>query len=126
MQTTGGHASWLNGIVERSHQTTTKMIRAALHDTGHSPDKWCYASEATAETYNNIRHSAIGDQPHHKWYNIHTDIHNLRVWGRQVFPRARTPLKLDNHTLQGYFMGYASTHAIIKWCDPLKNKILDK
>lgn len=96
LQTTGGHSSWINGRMERSHQTTTKMTRAALRDSDQDDNKWCFASEATAETYNSIRHFTTQEQPHFAWYNVRTDINHLRVWGCEIFPLAHHPSQLDD------------------------------
>ena len=36
METTGGFSSWLNGKVERHHQTITNMCNSDLFDSGHN------------------------------------------------------------------------------------------
>ena len=123
LQSTGGYASWLNGTIERSHQTTAKMVRAALRDSKHSPDKWCYALEASVDVYNGLRHSKTKEQPHFQWYNSRTSIHDYRVWGCEIYPRSHNPKKLDDRVEKGYFMGYTTTRSIIKWWDPISNNV---
>ena len=71
-------------------------MRAALRDSGHSNNKWCFALEATGHTYNQIQHSATKEQPHYAWYSIRTSIHQLRVWGCEIFPIDHSPKKLDD------------------------------
>ena len=44
LETTGGHASFLNGKVECPNRTIADMVRALYFNAGHSPDKWCYAA----------------------------------------------------------------------------------
>jgi hypothetical protein len=39
LETTGGHASFLNGKVERPNRTIADMVRALYFNAGHSPDK---------------------------------------------------------------------------------------
>lgn len=124
LQTTGGYSSWLNGKIERSHQTVTNMLRAAIKDTNHDENKWCFALEASCETYNNIRHSMTKEQPHYSWYGTRTSIHDLRVWGCEISPQAHRPQKLSDRVQRGYFMGYTNSRAVIKWWDPNTDKIL--
>eukprot|EP00957_Ditylum_brightwellii_P081471 6198127-Ditylum_brightwellii.AAC.1 len=42
--TTGGYASWINGKIERPHETIKNGTQAALMDTGREEIYWCYAS----------------------------------------------------------------------------------
>lgn len=123
LQRTGGYSSWMNGQVERSHQTTSKMVRAAIKDSNQSTDKWCYALETCVDVYNSIRHRTTCEQPHYAWYNKRTSIHDFRVWGCAIYPRSHNHKKLDDRTLQGFFMGYTNTRSIIKWWDPKTDKV---
>ena len=59
LETTGGHASFLNGKVERPNRTITDMDRALHFNAGHSPDKWCSAAETAANIYRLTLHSAV-------------------------------------------------------------------
>lgn len=123
MQTTGGHSSWLNGKVERSHQTITNMFNTALHDAGHHQNKWCLACEDMVEVYNNLRHSSIKDQPNYIWYHTRSSIHDFCVWGCEIYVKNHGHKALDDRGLQGYFMGYTSTRCIIRWWNPQTNKL---
>ena len=38
MKTTGGYNSWLNGKIERPHQTLMNMVNSSLRDSGHNTD----------------------------------------------------------------------------------------
>ena len=121
MQTTGGHSSWLNGMIERPHQTTTKLMREELRDSDQDDNKWCFALEATMETYNSLLHSDTAEQPHYSWYRVCTDINHLRVCGCEIFPLSPHPAQLSDRVQRGYFMGYTTTRAIIKWWNHLTN-----
>lgn len=124
LQTMGGYTSCLNGKVERSHQTLTNMLRESIRDTNHHENKWCFALEASCETYHTIRHSATKEQPHYSWYGVHTSIHHLCVWGCEIYPQSHNPPKLSDRVQQGYFMGYTNRQAVIKWWDLNTDKIL--
>lgn len=121
MQTTGGHASWLNGKIERPHQTLQKMFNAAILDSGHSKDKWCLACENTIEIYNSIRHSATMEEPNFLWFKIRSSIHDYRVWGCEVYVKNYYAKASDDGVIRGYFMVYTTTRCIIRWWNPATN-----
>jgi hypothetical protein len=79
LETTGGHASFLNGKVERPNRTIADMVRALYFNAGHSPDKWCYAAETAADIYRLTLHSALGISPYEAWYGTKPRIDDLRV-----------------------------------------------
>ncbi len=64
MQTTGGYNSWLNGKIERTHQTLINMVNSSLCYSGNRTDKWCYEFENKKEIYNILLHLDINEQPH--------------------------------------------------------------
>eukprot|EP00957_Ditylum_brightwellii_P090570 6897681-Ditylum_brightwellii.AAC.1 len=41
---TGGYASWINGKIEKPHETIKNRTQATLMDTGKEEIYWCYAS----------------------------------------------------------------------------------
>jgi hypothetical protein len=60
LETTGGHASFLNEKIERPNRTIADMVHALYFNAGHSPDKWCYAAETAADIYRYTLHNALG------------------------------------------------------------------
>ena len=42
VKTTGGHASSINGKLERPHKTIKNMVRTQLLYRGHSDELWCF------------------------------------------------------------------------------------
>jgi hypothetical protein len=64
MDTTGGYSSFLNGKVERPHQTIAQLVHDMLINSGHPPDTWYYCAENAADIYRNTYHSAINKSPY--------------------------------------------------------------
>lgn len=55
------------------------MVRALYFNAGHSPDKWCYATETAADIYRYTLHNALGISPYEAWYQLKPRIDDLRV-----------------------------------------------
>ena len=51
METTGDDASCINGMNERHNISIHNMIRAGLLDSNQHANKWCCASETSAEVH---------------------------------------------------------------------------
>jgi len=123
LETTGGYASFLNGKVERPHRTIADMTRALYFNTGHSPDKWCYAAETAADVYRFTLHSATNMSPYEAWYGVKPNINHLRVWGCTVYVRVPSPTKSESRVQQGYFMEFTKSRLLIRWFDPSTNMV---
>jgi len=118
METTGGHASFLNGKIERPHRTISQMVRAMLLNSGLPNKLWCYAAETAADIYRYTYHSALGMTPYEAWYGTKPHINNLRVWGCYVYVRVPDPTKLSHRVTRGYFLGFTKSRLIVRWYDP--------
>jgi hypothetical protein len=123
LETTGGHASFLNGKVEQPNRTIADMVRALYFNAGHSPDKWCYAAETAADIYHFTLHSALDMSPYEAWYQVKPRIDDLRVWGCTVYVRNDSTKKSESRVHRGYFMGFTKSRLLIRWLDPTTNTI---
>jgi len=118
METTRGHASFLNGKIERPHRTISQMVRSMLLNSG-LPDKlWCYAAETAADIFRYTYHSALGMTPYEAWYGTKPHINNLHVWGCYVYVRVPEPTKLAPCVTRGYYLGFTKSRLIVRWYDP--------
>jgi hypothetical protein len=118
LDTTGGYSSFLNGKVERPHQTISQLVRAMLINLGHSRDTWCYCAETAADIYRYTYHSSINMSPYESWYQIKPFIAHLRVWGCMVYIKTPSPKKSEDCVIRGYFMGFTKSRLVIRWLDP--------
>jgi hypothetical protein len=123
LDTTGGYSSFLNGKVERPHQTIAQLVRAMLINSGHSPDTWCYCAETAADIYRYTYHSTIQTSPYHAWYNIKPSISHLRVWGCVVYVKTPSPKKSEDRVTRGYFMGFTKSRYLVRWLDPSTRQV---
>jgi hypothetical protein len=123
LETTGGYASFLNGIIEHPGPTIADMVRALYFNAGHSPDKWCYAAKTAADIYCLTLHSALGASPYEAWYGIRPRIDNVHVWGCTVYVKTPSPKKSESKAQRGYFMGFTKSRLLIQWFDPTTNEV---
>lgn len=125
MKTTGGYNSWLNGKDERTHQTIKNLVFAALLDSNHKMDKLFCASESAATVYNATLHSALNISPYEAFTGKKYNIHDLRVFGCDIYPFDHTKDDSSNpsKTHHGSFMGHTNHKLQIKWWDPKTNNI---
>jgi len=118
METTGGHASFLNGKIEPPHRTIANMVRAMLLNSGLPKTLCCYAAETAADVYHYTYHKALDKTPHEAWYGIKPHVNNLRIWGCYVYVCLPTPKKLDHCVVRGHFLGFTKSRLIIHGYDP--------
>ena len=101
METTGGFSSWINGKVERHHQTITNLCNADLFDSNNHINKWCFAIETSAEIYNNLGHSKLKETPKFLWSGSRISIKDIRVWGCQVYVKNQKSKITDPRVIKG-------------------------
>jgi hypothetical protein len=118
LDATGGYSSFLNGKVERPHQTLAKIVRAMIINAGHHMNTWCYCAETAADIYWVTYHSALQKSPYEAWYNIKPCISHLRVWGCVVYVQNHQAKKSDDRVTKGFFMGFTKSRLLIHWLDP--------
>jgi hypothetical protein len=123
MDTTGGYSSFLNGKVERPHQTIAQLVRSMLINSGHPPDTWCYCAENAADIYRYTYHSAINKSPYEAWYSIKPSIAHLRVCGCVVYVKVPSPKKSEDRVTRGYFMGFTRSRLLVRWLDPSSRQV---
>jgi hypothetical protein len=123
LDTTGGYSSFLNGKVERPHQTISQLVRAMILNSGHTPDLWCYCAETAADIYRYTLHSAINTSPYEAWYGTKPSISDLRVWGCVVYVKVPSPKKSEDRVTRGYFMGFTKSCLLIHWLDPASRHV---
>jgi hypothetical protein len=99
------------------------MVHALYFNAGHSPDKWCYAAETTADIYRFTLHSALDMSPYEAWYNVKPRIDDLCVWGCTVYVRNDSTKKSESRVYRGYFMGFTKSWLLIRWLDPTTNTV---
>ena len=76
VETTGGHASSINGKVERPHQTIKNMVRVQLISRGHSDELWCLCYQYTIWLIARILNRRVGTAPHRRL--VQTQRHRLQ------------------------------------------------
>ena len=123
INTTGGYASWLNGKIERPHETIKYGTRATLMDAGREEIYWCYASTDVIRKYNCTLHSAINDCPDFLWYGIRPSIHQLIPWGCVIYPHTHDSKALALRHTEGYYFGITNSNSLVEWFDS-KTKIV--
>jgi hypothetical protein len=123
LDTTGGYSSFLNGKVERPHQTIAQLVCAMLINSGHSSDTWCYCAEHAADIYRYTYHTAIQTSPYQAWYNIKPSISHLRIWGCVIYVKVPSPRKSEDQVTCGYFMGFTKSRLLVRWLDPTSRQV---
>ena len=114
---TGGHASFLNGKVERPNQTIMAGVRALLITKNAPLTNWCEALSYYNQIYDMTLHRAIDDTPYHAWFGVLPSIENLRVWGATVYPITPDRKKLDNRVGDGDFLGFNASSRLVRYRD---------
>jgi hypothetical protein len=123
LDTTGSYSSFLNGKVERPHQTIAQIVRAMIINSGHNMNTWCYCAETAADIYHQTYHSALQKSPYKAWYHIKPSISHLRVWGCVVYIQNHNPKKSDDRVTKGFFMGFTKSRLLVRWLDPTTNTV---
>jgi len=125
LETTEGYNIFLNGEVEHHNHTIADMVHSMLINSGHSTDKWCYATEtaAAADTYHCVLHSAIDASPYYKWYKIVPSVYYFHVWGCHLQVKDHDLKKAENCMIGGFNMGFTKSHLLTHWWDPIMNKV---
>jgi hypothetical protein len=123
MDTTGSYSSFLDGKVERPHQTISQLVRAMLLNSGQPPNTWCYCAKNAADIYRYIYHSALTTSPYEAWYKVKPTIADLCVWGCVVYVKVPSPKKSEDRVVRGYFMGFTKSRLLIRWLDPNSQQV---
>ena len=123
INTTGGYASWLNGKIERPHETIKNGTRATLYDAGRDNTFWCYASTDVIRKYNCTLHSSTGDCPDFLWYGIRPSIHQLLPWGCIIYPHTHDTKALAHRRAEGYYFGITNSNSLVEWFDPCTQSV---
>jgi len=63
LQSTGGHASSINGKAEAPHRTMKRTFRAMLMGANMSDNYWCFAGQYAANIHNNCIICMTGRAP---------------------------------------------------------------
>ena len=114
---TGGHASYLNGKVERPNQTIMAGVRALLINKNSPSSDWCEALSHYNMVYDMTLHRGIDDTPFHAWFGTKGSIENLRVWGATVHPIEPDRKKLDHRVSSGDFLGFNASTRLVRYRD---------
>ena len=102
METTSGDASLLDGNNERQKISIQNMLRAYILDSNQNENKWCCAARISAEVHRCKIHSSLENiSPQFAWYGKDPSIHELRIFGCDIYPVTSSPKKLDNRTQEG-------------------------
>ena len=124
METTGGNASWLNGINEGNNKSIHKMVRPGLLDSNKHANKWWCATETSAECYGcRINSTLDNTSPHFALYGQNSSIHELRTFGCDIYPITLFPKNTYKRAQEGSLMGYTNSIATMKWWDSHTKKI---
>ena len=108
--TTGGYASWINGVHKCHKKSIKNMVRAVILEINQHENKWWCVDEKSAEVYRcKIYSSMYNTSPHFTWYVNHPSIHELSTFGCSIYSITQKNNKLDKMTQEGYFMEYILT-----------------
>eukprot|EP00957_Ditylum_brightwellii_P211080 15365728-Ditylum_brightwellii.AAC.2 len=119
INTTSGYASWLNGKIERPHETIKNGTQATLMDAGREEMYLCYASIDVIRKYDCTLYSAINDCPDFIWYDICPSIHQLISCGFAIYPHTHDNKALTLRYTEGYYFGITNSNSLVEWYDPI-------
>mmetsp|Transcript_23363 Transcript_23363/g.33516 ORF Transcript_23363/g.33516 Transcript_23363/m.33516 type:complete len:1554 (+) Transcript_23363:3270-7931(+) len=114
-----------NGLVERPNQTLGIMVRCLLSTANLQPEYWSWAILHAVYIKNRLPHRAIGCTPFEAWTGRQPNVKHLRIFGCPVVVRLKgeRAAKLDNHTTNGFFLGYTATDKNIYYQDSSSKRI---
>ncbi|TFY63604.1 hypothetical protein EVJ58_g3163 [Rhodofomes roseus] len=113
-----------NGVAERFNRTTHEHALCMLHEAGMKPGFWPEAHEYASYVRNMSPTSALdGMTPDEAFSGTKPNVSTLRIFGSpchvRILPKDRS--KLDAHSLDGRFCGFARNQKAYKIWVPSKH-----
>ncbi|GBE87258.1 Retrovirus-related Pol polyprotein from transposon TNT 1-94 [Sparassis crispa] len=126
-ETSAPHTPPQNGVAERYNQTTHEhalcMLQEANMSSGFWPEAHAYASLVCNRS---PTRALVESTPNEKFYGKKPDVSTLRIFGAcchvRVPPESRK--KLDAHSLDGIFCGFAPNQKAYKIWIPSRHKFM--
>ena len=146
-QTTGGHNSEANGMVESPIKPIIRMVRSMPVGAGFEDDLWCFAFNCAVFLSNHVCHRMTDDMPIAKRHdgNFQINAHDTLIFGSKACVLTKPQLKRQLQTrsckdpcqclsfeiddeglpshVDGFFVGHASHQSVLSICDPESNKV---
>jgi len=116
-----------NGVAERFNQTTHEHALCMLHEAGMSNGFWPEAHEYASYIRNRTPTRALKRvTPNETFHGTKPDVSTLRIFGSRCHVRtpAETRTKLEPHSLDGIFCGFAPKSKAYKVWIPSKHKFV--
>ena len=115
VHTTGGYASFLNGIIESPNNTLSNITRALLLNSNHKKELWCFVYQYSIWISHLNENRLRGDVPYLIWHGTRPSYKHIKIWGVRVYIiNGRSKRKnIYDRPHRVYFMGYAATAGFI-------------
>jgi hypothetical protein len=117
INTTGGHASYLNGKIESPTRTIADKVRRMLLNSNRPNIHWFYPAEADADIYNCIYHSAIEMSPREEWYGELPSAKEMHVWGCRFLDADHDLKKSQDRACEGIYYDFSKSSSLFNWFD---------
>jgi len=116
-----------NGVAERFNETTHERALSMLKEAGMSDGFWPEAHQYSNHARNRSPTKAIPlSTPYEVFYNKKPDVSTLRVFGSRCHVRIpkEKRTKLEEHSLDGIFCGFAHRYKAYKVWIPSRHKFI--
>ncbi|GBE80639.1 Retrovirus-related Pol polyprotein from transposon TNT 1-94 [Sparassis crispa] len=126
-ETSAPHTPPQNGVAERYNQTTHEhalcMLQEANMSSGFWPEAHAYASLVRNRS---PTRALVESTPNEKFYGQKPDVSTLRIFGARCHVRVppESQKKLDAHSLDGIFCGFAPNQKAYKIWIPSRHKFM--
>ena len=113
LQTTGGYASFLNGKVERPHQTFKQMIKRMCYNANLSTEYWCFAQQYANFLLRRWHNHTTSKTPYELWFGRKPLWKNMHIFGCHVYVHNDAAKSLDDNNERGIFLGYGASTSCV-------------
>lgn len=99
-QTTGGHNSEANGMVEPPIKPTIRMVCSMSVGAGFEDDLWCFSFNCAVFLSNHVCHRMTDDMPIAKWHdgNFQINARDMLIFGSKACVLTKPQLKCQLQT----------------------------
>jgi hypothetical protein len=114
-----------NGVAKRFNETTHERGLSMLKEAGMSDGFWPEAHQYSNHARNRSPTKAIPlSTPYEVFYNKKPDVSTLRVFGSRCHIPKEKRTKLEEHSLDGIFCGFAHRYKAYKVWIPSRHKFV--